>query len=183
MEKKYQDLINYDDIKESVDFWNSPMVKDTHSHTFKGMTVEQAIEYWKSRAIKTDKIETSLKVYLKNQDLLYGDFEVNIITELLNHPEKDRFRLIYDGSYYSHRIWFHVSTNRKISISPQISWVENHDLIHMANKMNEMMFVKDKIQFLLDNFEVVYIQMPIVEDRHDIIEELHDGFSYRYIYN
>ena len=26
MEKKYHDLVNYDEIKESVDFWNSPMI-------------------------------------------------------------------------------------------------------------------------------------------------------------
>ena len=181
MGKKYYDLVNYSSIKESVDFWNNdPITKDL-THSFKGKSVEQAIEYWKSCALKTDKIESSLAVYLKNHDLLYSDYEIKFITELLNHPERDRFRLIHDGSYYSHRIWFHVNQDdKKIHISPSIDWHDgNESLKHLSDEMN-ILPVEDKIQFLLDHFEVVYIHMDIVENRSDIIDSIgNDMHMYR----
>lgn len=181
MSKKYYDLINYSSIKESVDFWNNdPITKDL-THSFKGKSVEQAIEYWKSCAIKTDKIESSLVVYLKNHDLLYSDFEIKFITELLNHPERDRFRLILDGSYYSHRIWFHVNPeDKKIHISPSIAWYEGNKSLKPLSDIMKILPVKDKIQFLLDNFEVVYIQMDIVENRSDIIGNISDDIHFTY---
>ena len=177
MNNKYQKLINYDEIKDTVDFYNSAM-GSKYSHAFKGMNVYQAIEYWKSLAKKTDKIESSLEVYLENFDLLYSDVEKKIITYMLNHPEKDRFRLIHDGSYYSHRIWFHVDKHDgKIHIRPEIDWAGNKSLKPMSNEMSTLP-PEDKVQFLLDNFEVVYIQMNLVENRSHILGDIRDSSKY-----
>ena len=180
MNKKYYDLINYSSIKSSVDFWNGPLAVDL-SHEFKGKNVFQAIEYWKSRALKTDKIESSLVVYLENHDLLYSDYEIKFITELLNHPERTRFRLIHDGSYYSHRVWFHVNPDdKKIHISPSIAWYDGDESLKPLSDEMNILPVEDKIQFLLDHFEVVYIHMDIVENRSDIIDNIsNDIHMYR----
>ena len=108
------------------------------------------------------------EVLLKRRSIRkFTDQKVNdeIIEELLHHPMKNKLRLIHDGSWYTHRIWFHVDKFHKtIIINPEICWVgtdENSEFRSMSKQMDNMTRIKEKIQFLMDNFKVVYIAFII----------------------
>lgn len=162
----YHDLVDREEIANSVEFWNNTSYTG-YKHAFIGKTVDEAITYWEAQAQKTDAVEKALKVYEKNSDLLASDEGFVIIRELLIHPERDRLRLIHDGSYYTHRIWFHICTDENhVTVSPHIDWVDS-EFKRMSKHLDEKS-PREKIDFLFKNFEVVYIQMPIPENREDV---------------
>ena len=160
----YYDLVNRKEIADSVEWWNGKGAE--FDGTFKGMTVDEAIAYWEAQAKKTDEIESALKVYEENSDLLANDEDFVFIRYILMHPERDRLRLINDGSYYTHRIWFHVNNDGFVTVSPSICWMDSA-FKRMSNQLSEKP-PREKVDFLFNHFEVVYIQMPIAEGKEDI---------------
>ena len=165
----YHDLVDRNDIAKSVEFRNSdgPHRKMFPPHAFEGKTVDEAITWWEAQAVKTDELEAILKLFEENSDLLASDEDFVLIRELLAHPERDRLRLISDGSYYTHRIWIHIDADDEVvRVSPTICWKDS-EFKRMSKRMEELS-PREKIDFLFKNFEVVYVQTPAYTSREDI---------------
>ena len=163
MNNNYHDLIDRKEIENSVIWFNN------HSNSpseFKGKTTDEAIEYWKAKAVKTDEIGNILKLYEENSDLLSSDEDFVIVRELLTHPERDRLRLIHDGSYYTHRIWFNINNDGLVEVRPSICWKDSE--FKRMSKHLDAKSPREKVDFLFKNFEVVYVQTPNYETREDI---------------
>lgn len=161
----YHDLVDRKEIADAVEFWNSKE-NAGRKHKFVGMTVDEAIAYWEGRAEKTDAIEQALYVYATNADMLDTDEDLILIHGLLTHPERHRLRLIFDGSYYTHRIWIHANCDSRVNVSLTIWW-SNSEFTRLSNQM-EQKSPRERLDFLFENFEVVYIQMPLPDNREDI---------------
>lgn len=164
--KNYHDLVDRNEITDSVVYWNGKGKLSFISHEFIGKTIDEAIAYWMLQAKKTEDLDKALWAFAENADLLATDADLIILNALLNHPERDRLRLIHDGSYYTHRIWFHVDNNGHITVTPSICWKDS-EFKRMSNQMSEMA-PHEQIDFLFKNFEVVYVQTNVVEDREAI---------------
>lgn len=160
MTKVYKDLINRNDIAKSVEWWNTSEFESE----FTGMTVDEAIEYWKAQAEKTDDLGQTLDVLVSNADLIENDETRELISCMLGHPSNDRFRIINDGSYYSHRIWFYLA-NGSIQASVEVDIADDEFNSQDFKKMSPA----DKLDTLFKNFEVVYVQLPTFNNRADII--------------
>lgn len=173
----YHDLVNREEIADSVAWWNGKGKDDSYKHPFTGKTVDEAIAYWEAQAKKTDDLEKALRVFEEHSDLLATDEDFVMIRELLTHPERDRMRLIHDGSYYTHRIWFDVDVNGRIKLRPSICWKDS-EFKRMSNQMHEKS-AREQIDFLFKNFEVVYVQTRNVENREDVERWIRDEMAFR----
>lgn len=164
----YHDLVDRNEIAEAVAFRNGEglTLDNFERHPFCGKTVDEAIEYWKAQAKKTEELEKVLKLYEENSDLLSSDEDFVMVRELLTHPERDRLRLIHDGSYYTHRIWFNINNDGLVEVLPRICWM-NSEFKRMSNQLNEKS-PREKIDFLFKNFEVVYVQTYMFDNRESI---------------
>ena len=168
----YHDLVDRKEIADSVEWWNGMGKNNFPDHEFVGKTVDEAIEYWKAQAKNTEELERILKLYEENSDLLASDEDFVMVRELLTHPEKDRLRLIHDGSYYTHRIWFNINNDGLIKVSPSIRWKDD-EFECMDQKLDEILSPREKIDFLFENFEVVYVQTPMFESREKLESSIH----------
>ena len=168
MKYTMHDLVDREKIAESQSLWNSTKIRS--NHPFVGKSVDECVEFWLSMAKETPAIEESLFVYTENADLLTNDSDVEIINALLNHPDKHKLRLIGDGSYYTHRIWFTADDDGTMSIVPSVRWM-NSEFKRMDKQMSEMTS-DEKIDMLFNSFDVVYIQMIPVSSRAEIVETI-----------
>ena len=167
----YYDLVNRKQIKQTIRITNK--FGDKHHWTY-GKSVDEAVEIWKNRAEKSNNIINILQAYRDNSDLLTSQEDLDIVNALISHPENDRLRLIHDGSYYTHRIWAYVSLENKIKFIIEIDWETQRYYPEFAKaykQLNEFESVTDKVNYLFELFEVVYIQFLVDTCDREPIEQ------------
>lgn len=133
-------------------------------------TLNEFIDGMKNEAKKDDgRLYQSLMVYRENKDLL-TDESIVVINKLLGDKKiRDKIRLINDGSYFVNRIWGHVVIkNEKIEICPEF----NGPSIDIDSSRFDELSVKKKIDWLYNHFDNVYVQIPLVKTRQDILKKM-----------
>lgn len=159
---------NNDVIKRLVNFYNdnseyAPLyyIGKTIDETKKNMVTK----YYKYK----DKLKDSLNVYLENKDLLTHE-AIFIIESILKDDKLwDKLRFIPDGSGVTNRIWSH-SIGEKITIS--ISFESEYFNIECPEFFgeNDDKSLEKQIKFLYENFDIIFIQIDLIENRNDIHE-------------
>ena len=175
----YHDLVDRKRIQEAIISTN---IYGNESRPFYGKTLEEAVEIWKNKAIKTPELISVLQVYRDNEDLLSGPEDIELLDALISHPENGRLRLIGDGSFYTHRIWAHITSEGKVVFTPEIDYeIARRDsaFSRMRRQMQEHTPAQ-QVGYLFDNFEVVYIQpLSMSTTRDEIVLDIRRESFYR----
>lgn len=153
--------INVKEVKETVDFYNENPQIDSPTPKVMGRTVEQFMESLNKRAIKDDKgLEKSLIVYRDNSELL-TEGSIQVINKLLGDRKiREKIRIVNDGSYLVNRIWVTVDTQySKIEFLPEFYGYR----VGVRDSVFHSLPVKKQIDWLYNHFDVIYIQMPLVD--------------------
>jgi hypothetical protein len=156
-------LVVRSSIEDSVRFYNNGI-----QGWCTGMTVDDAIAHRINDNISDlDVISETIQVLINNLDMIDDGESTALLQAIYNHPDKDRFRMVWDGSYLSHAIRIIPNTRtRKMMVWADVSWREPL-LEELYHKM-ENLAPEAKVQMLLDHFDVVYILTPQMKDRWDI---------------
>ena len=110
MENKHWPLIDANGIDQTVKEY---LERGKHHFWGSGDT-QDAMKVQLSRAVKTPRINDTLRLYKENADILSSTYELELIEAILNHPQNHKLRIITDGSHWSHRIFMRTDIRGKL---------------------------------------------------------------------
>lgn len=130
--------------------------------------IEKHVQRLNKMATKDTKgLIKALIVYRDNKDLL-SEESLIVINKLLGDTKiLKKVRLINDGSYRMNRIWGYVDLKSKeIIIRPYFDWHSKS-----SEKLNfDKLSTKEKIDWIYNHFELIYVQVKLVKSREDIMQ-------------
>lgn len=158
--------LDMDELKDFVKYWEGKDVDETGipvQDRFK--SIDLMIENINSigEAIPWKRIERCLIIYRQNAELFTED-SIQVINKLLGDTKiRSKIKLVTDGSFLNNRIWCSVHEG-EISLFPYISY--------KINPNTKSMSCSKEIDWMYNHFNVIYLQIPLLETREDIEDHI-----------